>query len=192
MNLQADPLMPDREIALREGAHIILRSVRRDDEARLRAMFAQASPEDIHYRCFGAMHDFAGHMAKRLAHLDPKTEVALVATTLPGQTPEEILGAVHIVQDPNALDTAEFDIMVRSDLKQHGLGYRLMTEILQCARQRGLEAVTGDILRDNFAMLQMAQELGFKTEIAEGADAVRVKVTLAELPAFAEAELRSS
>jgi len=174
------------EIALRDGAHFILRSVRTDDESRLRDMFARASLEDIHFRCFGAMHDFAADMARRLAHLDPTSEFALAASTPPDRQPEEIFGVAHLSQNPEAMDTAEFDIMVRSDFKQRGLGYRLMTELLQSARQRGLKAITGNILRDNYAMLQMAHELGFKTDFVDG-DAVRVKVSLTENSPFAEA-----
>lgn len=184
-DISARDLAP-AEIALRDGAHFVLRAVRPDDEPRLRDMFARASNEDIHFRCFGAMHHFAADMAHRLAHLDPIKEFALAALTPPDQGPEEIFGVVHLAQNPEAPDTAEFDIMVRSDCKQRGLGYRLMTEILESARQRELKAVTGTILRDNYTMLQMAHELGFATENFEG-DVVRVKVNLAQTPTFAAA-----
>ena len=90
-------------------------------------------------------------MAEKFAHLDPETETAIVATTLPDSGPEAFFGIVHLAQARPDSDTAEYDIMVRSDFKHHGLGYRLMTEILQCARRRGLKAVTGLISADNFS-----------------------------------------
>jgi acetyltransferase len=179
MNQHVKAPQSDGGAALIEGTHFYLRSLRLDDEPRLQEMFARASPEDIHYRCLGAMRDFASHMAHKLAYLDPETELAVVASTSLDQEGEEILGAAHLIQDPNASETAEFDILVRSDCKQHGVGYRLMTELLQRARRRGLETVTGYISRDNFKMLQMVNELGFKTEgIEEGV--VRVRIDLAE------------
>ena len=52
--------------------------------------------------------------------------------------------------------------MVRSDLKGQGLGYLLMTEILDYARSRGIKRVHGDVLRENRTMLAMADDLGFK------------------------------
>lgn len=174
------------EIALPGGAHFLLRSVQPEDEPRLREMFAHASEEDIHFRCFGAVHDFAAQMSHRLAHLDPSNELALVAATPPDHSPEEIFGVVHLALPPGRRDTAEFDIMVRSDFKQHGLGYRLMTEILLSARRWGLETITGNILRDNYAMLQMTRELGFATDTVDE-DSVRVKAILAESPIFAAA-----
>jgi acetyltransferase len=80
--------------------------------------------------------------------------------------------------------------MVRSDFKHHGLGYRLMTEILQCARRRGLKAVTGLISADNFAMLQMTGELGFVARRTEDND-VEVRLDFAEFDARLEAGLEA-
>ncbi|WP_026607881.1 GNAT family N-acetyltransferase [Methylocapsa acidiphila] len=177
-----------RVVTLRDREHYVLRELGPDDEPLLREMFARASQEDIHFRCFGAMRGFAEDMAHRLAHLDPKQEFALAVLTPPEAGREEILGVVHLEKNPEAETTAEFDIMVRADLKQHGLGYLLMTEVLRSARRRGLEAVTGMILRDNYVMLQMAHELGFATESVED-DLVKVKAPLARSPVFDDAEL---
>ena len=51
--------------------------------------------------------------------------------------------------------------MVRSDIKGHGLGHLLMTEILSYARARGVGTVYGEVLRENTTMLKMADDLGF-------------------------------
>jgi acetyltransferase len=175
-------------IKLFEGDVFQLRYVRPDDRQRLVEMFSHASPEDVHFRLLGAAHDFAGQMAEKLTYLDPETEVAIVATTLPDAGPEEIFGVAHLAQAHPDSETAEYDIMVRSDFKQHGLGYRLMTEILQCARRRGLKAVTGVISADNFRMLQMAGELGFLPQRAED-NTVEVRLDFAEFDARLEAGL---
>ena len=175
-------------IKLFDGEVFQLRYVRPDDGPRLVEMFSHASAQDIHFRLLGAAHDFAGQMAEKFTHLDPETEVAIVATTLPDSGPEEIFGIVHLAQAHPDSDTAEYDIMVRSDFKHHGLGYRLMTEILQCARRRHLNVVTGLISADNFAMLQMAHELGFLSQRTEDND-VEVRLDFAEFDARLEAGL---
>jgi acetyltransferase len=175
-------------IRLPYGDLFELRYVRPDDKARLVEMFSHSSAEDIHFRLLGAAHDFAGQMAEKFTHLDPETEVAIVATTLPNSGHDEIFGVVHIAQLGPGSDTAEYDIMVRSDFKAHGLGYRLMTEILQCARRRGLKAVTGYISSDNLKMLQMVEELGFLSERNE-ANVVDVRLDFAEFDARLEAEM---
>jgi acetyltransferase len=177
-------------IKLFDGEVFQLRYVRPDDGQRLAEMFSRASAQDIHFRLLGAAHDFAGQMAEKFTHLDPETETAIVATTLPDSGPEEIFGIVHLAQARPDSDMAEYDIMVRSDFKHHGLGYRLMTEILQCARRRGLKAVTGLIAADNFTMLQMAGELGFLSHRTEDND-VEVRLDFAEFDARLEAGLEA-
>jgi acetyltransferase len=179
---------PRHIIKLPYGDLFDLRYVRMDDRQRLVEMFSHATAEDIHFRLLGASHDFAGQMAERLTHLDPQTEVAIVATTLPNLGPEEIFGVVHIAQLGPGSDTAEYDFMVRSDFRKHGLGYRLMTEILQCARRRGLKAVTGYISADNRRMLHMVEDLGFTARRTDPHE-VDVRLDFAELDTRLEDEL---
>jgi acetyltransferase len=170
----------EHEVKLHEGTPLLIRPVQLEDEKPLRDMFAHCSAIDVHFRCCGAIKDFDEHMAHRLTHLDTETETALVATNAPQHhPPEAIFGIAHIVMVPNDPKTAEFDVMVRSDFKGHGLGYELMTEILQLARRRGHCFVTGFILRENRTMLQMALELGFQVEVAEG-DMAQVRIALSD------------
>jgi len=60
------------------------------------------------------------------------------------------------------LTAAEYAIMVRSDLKGHGLGYALMREIITYAKSRGITRLFGHVLRENINMLGMAADLGFR------------------------------
>ena len=91
-----------------------------------------------------------------MTQIDYDREMALVAIEGP-----DILGAARIVADPDN-EQAEYAVMVRSDLKGQGLGYQLMTDILDYARSRGIKRVFGDVLRENRTMLSMADDLGFK------------------------------
>jgi acetyltransferase len=156
------PELPtEHEIAIAQGEHLLVRPIRPEDEKGLAEMLAQASPEDVRFRCFGAVKDFPHVLAARLARIDRERETTLVAVAEVGE-PGAVMGVVHIICERKCPDTAEYDIMVRSDHKGHGLGYQLMQEILNEARRRGLAAVEGYILRENKAMLIMAGELGFK------------------------------
>jgi acetyltransferase len=104
--------------------------------------------------------------------------MALIATPLQSR---EMLGVARLIADPDN-ETAEFACMVRSDLKGHGLGYRLMAELLDYARKRGLKTVFGDVLRMNTTMIQMAKELGFVVKTGEGPDVVRVSIDVSSPP----------
>jgi acetyltransferase len=164
-----------------------LRYVRPDDRERLEEMFCRASAEDIYFRLLGgAMRDFAAQKAEKYAHLDPEKDIAIVATTLPDWGAEEIFGIVRLSRGTADFDTAEYGIMVRSDFKAHGLGYRLMTEMLMCARRRGIKVVRGTVSANNFRMLQMAGKLGFTSKWTE-VNCVEVRLNFAEYDARVEA-----
>ncbi|HTP94153.1 MAG TPA: GNAT family N-acetyltransferase, partial [Xanthobacteraceae bacterium] len=61
-------------------------------------------------------------------------------------------------------DTGEYAIIVRSDLKSHGLGWQLMQMIIAYARTRNFRCIEGQVLHDNATMLTMCKELGFQIE----------------------------
>ena len=65
--------------------------------------------------------------------------------------------------------SGEFAILIRSDLKSHGLGWQLMQLIIAYARAKGLRAIEGQVLHENEPMLHMCRDLGF--EIGEDPDA---------------------
>jgi acetyltransferase len=171
--------MPDspkaHEIVIAGDERLLVRQVRPEDEAAIAEMLARASPGDIRFRCFAAVKDFPHVLASRLANIDPQRETTLIAAA---EDSAALMGVVHIVCERVQPDTAEFDIMVRPDHQGHGLGYRLMQEILNEARRRGLSAVEGYVLHENKTMLQMAQELGFE-RIATDGEVVRVRADLA-------------
>ena len=164
--------LPDREIAISRGERLLVRPVRREDEAAIVEMMAMASPEDVRFRCFGAMKNFPHIMAERLVKIDPAREKTLVAESI--AEGGRIMGIVHMIDERTEPGVAEYDIMVRPDHKGHGLGYRLMQEILSEAGRKGLKAVEGYILWDNDAMRRMAKELEFK-EVSLTGDVVRVR-----------------
>src|SRR5262249_20607299 len=80
------------------------------------------------------------------------------STKIPGH----MLGLVRL-KDELDEQTAEFAILVRSRLKGHGLGWLLMHRVIDYAKEKGLRRVYGDVLAENTAMLQMCEELGFRT-----------------------------
>ena len=90
------------------------------------------------------------------------------------------LGVAHFFADPDKL-RAEYAIAVRSDWKGRGVGYLLMTRLIDVARQRGIGELVGEVLRENEPMLQMCRELDF-TIAPEPADpaVMQVRKKLAE------------
>jgi acetyltransferase len=130
-------------------------------------MFARSSPEDLRLRCLGMIKDFPRLAAARLARCDRDREIALVAVDGEGAAPSEIVGVAHLIEEPAEPGSAEFDILVRTDAKGHGVGFQLMKDVLARARERRLTKIVGFIAGEDHAMLLMTSELGFVRDHAE-------------------------
>jgi acetyltransferase len=53
--------------------------------------------------------------------------------------------------------------MVVSDQWQRkGIGHHLMRRLMEIARDRGLERMEGEVMRNNFKMLELIQALNFQ------------------------------
>jgi acetyltransferase len=87
-----------------------------------------------------------------------------------------MLGVVRLHDDTSG-ENAEFAILVRSRLKDHGVNWLLMKHMIEFSKHTDLKTVRGQVLSENSAMLAMCTELGF--HIADDPDDPGVKtVTL--------------
>jgi acetyltransferase len=139
----------------RDGTPVTLRPVRPEDEPLLQDLFAHMSPEDIRLRFFAPIRELTHRFAARLSQVDYDREMALIAL-YEGTS----LGVARYFADPDRL-RAEYAIAVRLDWKGRGIGYVLMTRLIEAARQAGIGELVGDVLRENKPMLDMCRALGF-------------------------------
>ncbi|MGY1458714.1 MULTISPECIES: bifunctional acetate--CoA ligase family protein/GNAT family N-acetyltransferase [unclassified Luteimonas] len=168
------PTELERTLALSNDRTAVVRPVRPEDDAMFRRFFERVSAEDLRLRFFRAVRDFSHDFIARLVQLDYARSMALVAIDVESG---EMLGAVRLLADSD-FRRGEYGIMVRSDLKGAGLGWRLMQEMIEVARWMGLEAIEGQVLRENSTMLAMCRRLGFKV-VPDPEDAT---LMLVELP----------
>lgn len=152
------PTELERRLVLSNGREAFVRPVRPEDDAMFRRFFAKVSAEDLRMRFFRAVRDFSHDFIARLVQLDYARSMALVAIDVESG---EMLGAVRLLADPD-FERGEYGIMVRSDLKGAGLGWRLMQEMIGVARWMGLATIEGQVLRENSTMLSMCRQLGFR------------------------------
>jgi acetyltransferase len=134
-----------------------VRPIRPTDETLYEDFFAKVTPEDRRLRFFGAGLDLSHGFLARLTQIDYAREMAFVAIDT---TSGELLGVVRLVADPDYLH-AEYAILVRSDFKGRGLGWRLMNQLIDYAKQESLQELSGAVLAGNTTMLEMCRQLGF-------------------------------
>ena len=77
------------------------------------------------------------------------------------------MGVSRLAADPDH-ERAEYAVMVRSDLKGHGLGWLLMQHLVAYAKATGIAELFGSVLAENITMLKMCRELGFEVATEPG------------------------
>ncbi|MFZ3324638.1 MAG: acetate--CoA ligase family protein [Methylocella sp.] len=110
----------ERRRELGDGAKLLVRPVRTDDEVMFRSFFKQVTTEDLRLRFFAPVREFSHTFIARLTQLDYARAIALVAIS---ELNGEMLGVVWLHADPN-YEKGEYAILVRSDIKGRGLGWQ--------------------------------------------------------------------
>lgn len=160
----------ERMLTPAPGWSVLARPVRPEDEPLFSTFFSHVSAEDLRLRFFAPVKDLSHPFIARLTQIDYARSMAFVAID---QATGELVGVVRLHADANH-EAAEYAILVRSDLKRRGLGWRLMELMLDYARADGLARVYGEVLRDNASMLRMCQELGCDVTATDDPDTVHV------------------
>ena len=120
-------------------------------------LLAKVSQEDIRLRFLAPRKHFPNQMLVRLTQLDYDREMAFVALDVENG---ELGGIARISCDPDH-ETAEFGLLVRTDLQGQGIGWALMERLLDYARADGIQRIDGHVLDENTKMLEMCRRLGF-------------------------------
>lgn len=148
---------------------VILRPIRPEDAEQHMRFFHALDPEDVRYRIFMRVRDLQPAQLARLTQIDYDREMAFIAVTKPAQGASETLGVVRAISDPDNT-SAEFAIIVRSDLKGQGLGRILMKKLIAYCRSRGTHEIIGEALVHNKRVLDLVAEFGFEVSPMAGDD----------------------
>jgi acetyltransferase len=150
----------EKSVALSDGIAILVRPIRPDDEQLYARFFAGVTKNDLRLRFFSPINDFSHAFVARFTQIDYARAMAFIAIA---PATGEMLGVVRLYAN-STYDTGEYAILVRSDLKGHGLGWLLMQTIIDYARAEGLQTIEGQVLRENTTMMTMCRELGFSVK----------------------------
>ncbi|MEO8839056.1 MAG: bifunctional acetate--CoA ligase family protein/GNAT family N-acetyltransferase, partial [Herbaspirillum sp.] len=140
---------------------LLLRPIRPEDEPQHSRFFEALSTEDVRLRFFSILRQPVHNQLARMTQIDYDREMAFIAVGSDAEHGEMTLGVVRAIADPDN-ETAEFAVIVRSDLKQRGLGAILMRKIIAYCRARGTQRLVGQVLPDNTGMLKLARTCGFE------------------------------
>ena len=142
---------------------MFVRPIRPEDELFYAQFMPRMNPEDIRLRMFMPVREFSHEFLARMTQIDYAREMAFVALRPDSEGEQEMLGGARFFADPD-YEKGEYAILIRSDLKGHGLGWILMRHLITYAKSEGLKTLYGRVLCENTGMLQMCRDLGFRAE----------------------------
>jgi len=171
----------EKRETLPEIGDVVLRPIRPDDERLYANFLAHVTPEDLRLRFFGVPQALSHETLVHLTRVDCMREMAFVAVVADGKksgvnanTPAtgDLLGVSRFAADSDRMH-AEYAVIVRSDLKAHGLGWLLMRQLIDYATAAGIVELYGFVLAENVTMMRMCRELGFTIAADPGDPAER-------------------
>jgi GNAT superfamily N-acetyltransferase len=165
------------EVELRDRRRVRLREIRPDDREEVRQAFDGLSNESRYTRFMSSVKELSPQMLERAVRMQTEGELGLVAEIDAPDGIDIVAGARYYVRAGSG--RCEFAITVADGWQGMGLGSRLLRELIQAARRRGLKQMEGFVLAGHSRMLDLPRRLGFTVDTDP--DDVRVKIVRLDL-----------
>jgi acetyltransferase len=149
-------------IQLNDGTDIVIRPIRPED-AEIEAKFVrELSNESKYFRFMNSLQELSQEMLVRFTQIDYHNEMALVAVKPGGDgVDEEQIGVARYTTNIDK-KSCEFALVVSDRWRGKGIAHQLMQKLMEIARDRGLDRMEGQVLANNFKMLDLMRSLNFQ------------------------------
>ncbi len=164
---------------MKNGDRVAIRPIRPEDEPLMVKFHETLSDRSVYLRYFCSLS-----LSRRVAHErllricfgDYDREMALVAERTDPATGERRIIAVGRMNKLHARNEAEVAVLISDRYQKLGLGYELLSRVIQIARDEKLSRVSAELLPDNVAMEAIMRRLGFR--VRTGEDPISLQVFL--------------
>jgi len=163
MAIMPYPAHMQKTLSLRDGSQVILRPVRPEDADMQQAFVRNLSEESRYNRYMSSIKQLSQSTLVRFTQLDYDREMALTMMREGSDGLDEQLAVARFVTDPDN-EGCEFALEVADHWQSHGIGYLLMSDLFDAAREQGLKVMRGEVLAGNKGMLKLMRKLGFTVE----------------------------
>jgi acetyltransferase len=160
MAIHPYPVHLIQEWELQDGRTVTIRPIRPEDAELEQDFVKRMSDESKYYRFMDTIRELTQAMLVRFTQIDYDREMALVATVQDENDKEVQIGVSRYVTNPDG-ESVEFALAIADDWQKHGIGRKLMTALIDCARMKGHRTVVGDVLAMNSKMFRLMTSLGF-------------------------------
>jgi acetyl coenzyme A synthetase (ADP forming)-like protein len=174
------PLIIDCDVVLRDGTTLRLRPLRSTDGRALQDFLAQLSPDSVYFRFFNPRPD--PEVVRRLLTADGDTEFALIAEC--GGAIVALAQYARFAQDRSRAEAA---FLVADAMQGRGVGTRLLEQLAEHARPRGIETFHAWVMGANHRMLQVFVDSGFSVRSKSERGTIEVVLSLEQTETFVSA-----
>lgn len=172
-HVAAGPIPLGEMFQTRDGVDVLLRPIHPSDVDALIRAFSRMTQEQVRLRVFHVLTELAEPVARHMCRNDSDKVAAFVVTDADGR---EIRGEARVHLD-SVTESAEFAIALDPEFVGRGVGYALMTRLIETSRSRGMQEIWGDVLVENAAMLDLGERLHFIRKPVPGDPGI-VRLTL--------------
>jgi GNAT superfamily N-acetyltransferase len=145
------------QLVTRGGTALNVRPASPDDGEQVREFLDSLQPEDLRFRFLAAVRPSEA-LAQTLIRVDHRDTESLLAFEADGR-----LAASAMIAMEGAPEVAEVAVVVRSDLKNNGIGWTMLSHACDYARMRGFRRVDCMELSDNRTAIELEHRQGFKS-----------------------------
>jgi FixJ family two-component response regulator/N-acetylglutamate synthase-like GNAT family acetyltransferase len=165
---KVEPLLINKEytsvnyrsrMELNNGAQIIVRPMRLKDAEIEQAFVRSLSERSRYLRFFSAIKELSPYMLEKLTTAVFPENYALIATTVINEQEQQVGVARYAATDEAGV--AEFAVVVADAWQGLGIASYLLQGVVSAAAAAGLKRIEGMVMKENLAMLNLAQEHGF-------------------------------
>ena len=161
---------PQHDVVLRDGSTVRVRPVQPDDESRMLAFLRGLSERSRRFRFCGTVgNEILMQAVKRQVNIDPRRDFGIVA--LEGHDDTIVGHAEYLVVAPG---TAELSFTIADAYQGRGLGTILLGELARVASEAGVGTFRAVVMPDNYPMLSVFRESGFRVSIDAAPGEIRV------------------
>ncbi len=148
-----------KEAKLNDGAEVLLRPIKPEDEPLWLELLSSCSKESIYSRFRYNFHYDAHEVATQFCFIDYAREIAIVAEVVENGN-KKLIGVGRLITDLD-FETVEYAILIGDKWQKRELGTLLTDYCMQIAKQWNLKRIVAETTKDNQAMLAVFKKLGF-------------------------------
>ena len=165
---------------LRSGLEVTVRPLRVDDRDKVANAVRHLDRDSVYTRLFSYRTALTEAGLDRIMRVDPERDEMLVVTIGAGAR-ETVIASGRFIGDGNGGErSAEIAFVVEEEYQGQGLAGRLLRHLAAIARQRGLAALTAEVLAKNKAMLTVFARSGLPMRRRQDGGVVHVTLLLQE------------